>query len=113
VPTANLDCARQLIPDDGVYIARCTIGGTTYPAALSVGTLPTFGDSARQVEAHLIGFSGDLYGQTIDVEVLDWLREQRKYSDIAPLQLQIARDVKQTIERAAADPARPINLSPA
>src|SRR5262245_54770934 len=51
VPTANLECTDQLIPCDGVYAARSTIDGRTYPAALSIGTTPTFGDERRQVEA--------------------------------------------------------------
>src|SRR5688500_18894581 len=65
MPTANLDCRDQLVPADGVYAARCEVGGQVCPVALSVGTMPTFGPNARQVEAHLIGFEGDLYGQTL------------------------------------------------
>ena len=68
VPTANLK-TEQLVPGDGVYSGRSHIGGRTYPAAVSIGTLPTFDDGRRQIEAHLIGFSGDLYGQTLQVEV--------------------------------------------
>src|SRR5439155_1255619 len=44
VPTANLDCGDQLIPADGVYAGRCTHARKTYSAAISIGTLPTFGD---------------------------------------------------------------------
>lgn len=95
VPTANLDVRDQLIPADGVYSAHCTIGGTTYPVALSIGTLPTFGpDQKRQVEAHLLNFDGDLYGQTIDVAVLDWIRDQRKFDGVEALKRAIARDIE-------------------
>src|SRR5688500_5097722 len=60
VPTANLDVNEQLIPGDGVYVGRGTVGAAAFPAAVSIGTMPTFGENRRQVEAHLIGFSGDL-----------------------------------------------------
>src|SRR5688500_3129302 len=83
VPTANLACGDQLIPDDGVYAARCGVADKAYAVALSIGTMPTFGDKLqRQVEAHVIGFEGDLYGQTLRVEVIDWLRAQEKYKGV-------------------------------
>jgi riboflavin kinase/FMN adenylyltransferase len=108
VPTANLRCDAQLIPADGVYIGRCAVDGIPYPAALSIGTLPTFGDSARQIEAHLIGFSGDLYGRTLNVEVTDWLRDQWKFQSVDALKQQIALDLNQTVARAGDDVARPV-----
>ena len=109
VPTANLDCEEQMIPDDGVYAARCAVNGRTYPAALSIGTMPTFGnDLRRQVEAHLVGFDADLYGQSLRVEILDWLRGQSRFDGVAALKAQIDRDVRDTIERQALDVARPI-----
>lgn len=101
VPTANLDVREQLIPADGVYAAQCNLGGKNYAVALSIGTLPTFGaDQNRQVEAHLIDFSGDLYGQTIEVEVIDWIRDQRKFDGIDALKRGIARDVEHILELA-------------
>jgi riboflavin kinase/FMN adenylyltransferase len=109
VPTANLDCGDQMVPDDGVYAARCAAGGRTYPTALSIGTMPTFGsDLKRQVEAHLIGFDGDLYGQSIQVELVDWLRGQKKFAGVDALKAQMRRDLAETVERHALDPARPI-----
>jgi riboflavin kinase/FMN adenylyltransferase len=106
VPTANLDCGEQLVPAEGVYAARCTLDGIVYPAALSIGRMETFGDKLRrQIEAHLVRFSGDLYDQTIRVELLDWLREQRKYSDIPTLMDQIKRDIADTINRATLSPS--------
>jgi riboflavin kinase / FMN adenylyltransferase len=109
VPTANLDCGEQLLPADGVYAARAEAGGgTTYPVALSIGTLPTFGPNARQVEAHLIGFDGDLYGTTLHVEVIDWLREQRKFNGVEALKARLARDIEDVLERSGINPAVPI-----
>lgn len=108
VPTANLDCSAQHVPADGVYAARCDVDGATYPVALSIGTMPTFGANARQVEAHLIGFDGDLYGKTLRVEVIDWLRGQAKYANLDALKAQIALDVAASRERVDDDPARGI-----
>jgi riboflavin kinase / FMN adenylyltransferase len=107
-PTANLLCDGQLIPADGVYAGRCTLDKKQYPAAVSIGTMPTFGDNARQIEAHLIGFDGDLYGKTISVELLDWLRDQRTYPGVEPLKVQISKDITETIAAAGRNFVRPI-----
>jgi riboflavin kinase / FMN adenylyltransferase len=106
VPTANLDCRAQMVPGDGVYAGRCAVDGKTYPAAVSIGTLPTFGETRRQVEAHLIGFDGDLYGRTLRVELVDWLRDQRKFAGIDALKARIALDLRETTERRALVPER-------
>ena len=106
VPTANLRCEAQIIPDDAVYAGRATVDGKTYPAAVSIGTMPTFGENQRQIEAHLVGFSGDIYGRTLTVELLDWLREQRKYTSIdllKSLRLQSDRSRDDTIARINKD----------
>jgi riboflavin kinase / FMN adenylyltransferase len=102
-PTANLDCPDQLIPDDGVYAGRCEVAGTSYPVALSIGTMPTFGENRRQVEAHLIGFTGNLYDRVLQVEVIDWLREQWKFAGPQPLIDQLRRDLLQA-ERVLTSP---------
>jgi riboflavin kinase/FMN adenylyltransferase len=108
VPTANLACDAQLIPADGVYASRCRVEGRDYPVALSIGTMPTFGENARQVEAHLIGFDGDLYGRVLRVEVLDWLREQRKLPGIEALKAQLAKDIGAAVERFGLRVGEPI-----
>ncbi|HEY7087964.1 MAG TPA: riboflavin biosynthesis protein RibF [Tepidisphaeraceae bacterium] len=108
VPTANLECADQLVPCDGVYAARCTIDGTTYPAAVSIGTTPTFGEEQRQVEAHLIGFHGDLYDRVIELHITDWLREQVKFDGVEQLKHQIAADLSSVQRRSPHDPSRQI-----
>jgi riboflavin kinase/FMN adenylyltransferase len=107
-PTANLNCDEQLIPADGVYAARCRIGETDFPVAFSIGTMPTFGENPRQIEAHIIGFDGDLYGQTLAVDVLDWIREQRAYSALEPLKAQIKKDIDEAMNSMHRDFSRPI-----
>jgi riboflavin kinase/FMN adenylyltransferase len=109
VPTANLDCGDQVVPMEGVYAGRCRVGGVVYPAAVSIGRMETFGDKLRrQVEAHLVGFDGDLYGRPLRVELLDWWREQRKYDGIEALMAQIRRDIEWTVGRVNFEPARQI-----
>lgn len=108
IPTANLRATDQLIPCDAVYAARCSVDGTSYPAAVSIGTMPTFGENVRQVEAHLIGFDGDLYGRTLLVELVDWLRDQRKFSGVEELKRQLSRDISAALQRRDQEPSRPI-----
>ncbi|MDP9173646.1 MAG: riboflavin biosynthesis protein RibF [Planctomycetota bacterium] len=107
-PTANLDCGDQMIPAEAVYAGRCEIAGILYPAAISIGSNPTFGDDGLQVEAYLVGFAGDLYGQTISLELLDWLREQRKFAGVKLLVAQIERDVELAKALVMSDPSRPV-----
>ena len=108
VPTANLDCGDQMIPADGVYAGRVTLDGHPYAAAVSIGTMPTFGHNRMQIEAHLIGFNGDLYGKTLRIELLDWLREQQKYPGIDALKAQLTRDISNASHLESIDPTRAI-----
>lgn len=111
VPTANLDCGDQHIPADGVYAARCTVDGRRWPVALSIGTLPTFGKHQRQVEAHLIGYDGNLYDRVLQVEIVDWLRDQRKFPDVQSLKVKMQEDIQTAIHLADMDPARAIAVA--
>ncbi|MEM1099091.1 MAG: riboflavin biosynthesis protein RibF [Planctomycetota bacterium] len=99
IPTANLDpadLAGRILPADGVYAATAhAADGTTYPAAVSVGTKPTFHDQARTtVEAHLIGFTGDLYDQTLTIRFVRWVRDQYAFPGRDALVTQLRRDVE-------------------
>jgi riboflavin kinase/FMN adenylyltransferase len=107
-PTANLRITGQLIPGDGVYAGRAVIDGVSHPAAISIGTLPTFEGAARQIEAHLLDFSGDLYGRELQLDCTDWLREQRKYSSVDALREQITEDLQSVRARQGLDAAREI-----
>lgn len=85
--TANVDLAPDcpMLPAEGVYAAVAKVAGTSYAAAVNVGAAKSFKDAAAQVEAHLIGFSGDLYGKQVEVGFLEWLRPQRVFGDEAEL----------------------------
>ncbi|MEV6595309.1 bifunctional riboflavin kinase/FAD synthetase [Actinoplanes sp. NPDC051346] len=101
-PTANLMCHRYAaIPADGVYAARLVRGGDQggpLNAAVSVGTNPTFSGRERRVEAFVLDFDGDLYGERVSLDFVAHLREQRVYTGIDPLVAQIRQDVAQTRE---------------
>lgn len=93
-PTANLDCRDQLLPADGVYAGWARLGGHTYPAALSVGTRPTFDGSDRVVEAHLLGEVGQLYGRPMAVQFVHYIRRQEEFDSPDQLRRQLAKDIK-------------------
>ena len=96
-PTANiaLDPSLQALAF-GVYAAYCRIEDAAYAAVVNVGPHPTMGDMHANVEAHLCGFAGDLYGQTIVLHIVERLRDIQQFDDTEALQKQIASDVVQT-----------------
>lgn len=93
-PTANLaPNSEGLIPADGVYAARLTVDGIDYPAAVSVGNNPTFeGVPDKQVEAHLIDQKLDLYGKTVTLSFVDYVRAMRKFAGADELAAQMVLD---------------------
>ncbi|MEU5389378.1 bifunctional riboflavin kinase/FAD synthetase [Kitasatospora cineracea] len=99
-PTANVDTVPySAIPADGVYAGWLTADGETMPAAISVGTNPTFDGTARTVEAYAIDRVGlDLYGQHVAVDFLAWLRGMEKFDSIDALLERMAEDVKRARE---------------
>jgi riboflavin kinase / FMN adenylyltransferase len=94
-PTANLDPLLNLAPGDGVYAVRVYIGEEMWPGAANVGPNPTFGENARKVEVHLIGFQGDLYGQALAVDFIRRLRDTRPFKGADDLVRQLRQDVAQ------------------
>jgi riboflavin kinase/FMN adenylyltransferase len=94
-PTINLAEIDVLVPAGGVYAAHARIEGRgpAWPAASNIGPNPTFGDQAPKVEAHLIGFEGDLYGKSIELDFLERLRGTRAFSSVEELLDQIRADV--------------------
>jgi riboflavin kinase / FMN adenylyltransferase len=94
-PTANLR-TPQLIPAPGIYAGTVTVDGRIHGAAISVGDNPTFAGRTTTVEAHLLDFSADLYGQTIDLALHRWVREMLVFAGAGPLVAQMRRDVEWT-----------------
>lgn len=99
VPTANI-ATESMPPGDGVYTGFSQLSdGRMFPAALSVGSKPTFGEHDRTVEAHLIGWDGRIDGEQADygwpmrITFLTWLREQIRYDHLDDMLAQIHRDI--------------------
>lgn len=95
-PTANIaiDNPMMLIPADGVYEVVVTVDGKEYQAVMNIGVKPTVATSGeRTMEAHLIDYSGDLYGQLIKVEFVRRLRGEQVFDNINALRFQIEVDV--------------------
>ncbi|MGC8639826.1 MAG: riboflavin biosynthesis protein RibF [Isosphaeraceae bacterium] len=101
-PTINLDGIDTLIPPDGVYAARAFIKGADgslssgWAAACNIGPNPTFGEQIRKVEAHLLDYSGDLYGRVVELDFLARLRATRAFAGIDDLLAQIRADIERT-----------------
>jgi riboflavin kinase/FMN adenylyltransferase len=111
-PTANLQLeeARQLVPPDGIYAARAYLPeGDAFDAMLYIGHRPTLsGNEARTIEAHLLDFEGDLYGLSVRIEVLDFIRKDRKLADLQHLRRQIEADretIRQHLARLREQPS--------
>jgi len=92
-PTANLEDINVLLPGDGVYAGRCDLAGKSHAVALSIGPNPTFDDNARKVECHIVGFEGDLYELTLEVELVNQIRKLKTFESVAELTEQIRQDV--------------------
>jgi riboflavin kinase/FMN adenylyltransferase len=101
-PTANLGSIATVLPGQGVYAGWASVGGTAarHPAAIHIGPNVSFGAETVSVEAHLIGYHGDLYGATLHVDFLTRLRDTRRFPSIDELTRQLAVDVARAAEIA-------------
>ena len=97
-PTANLAVDEKLIvPADGIYAVRVQWGPTNHQGVVNVGVRPTFEDQAeRIVEAHIIDFTGDLYGKTLEISFIRRLRPEQRFDNADALVVQMRQDVTQT-----------------
>jgi riboflavin kinase/FMN adenylyltransferase len=94
-PTANLDTRGLVLPPNGVYAARARFGAEGCPAVVNIGLRPTIepAQSVPRVEAHLLGFEGDLLGRELELVLGVRLRDEQKFPSLEALRAQIARDV--------------------
>jgi len=104
-PTANVPVPKSMAwPADAVYAGWATLpDGRKNACAINIGRRPTFYEHAQQslLEAHLLDFSGDLYGCEMRVEFVDFLRSERKFEGIEQLSAQLAVDIANTAQRLA------------
>lgn len=107
-PTANIDVSGsgKLIPAHGVYAVRATIGDSPepYAAMMNIGRRPTFDGHDTTLEAHIIGFSGDIYGQTLHIAFLQRLRDERRYPSPEALKTQLEADREAAIRIFETEP---------
>lgn len=95
-PTANFAYwPEQLLPANGVYATYALVGDMPYPAATNVGVRPTVNGHHVTVEAHLLDFDDDLYGQTLRLEFINRVRAEKKFAGLDELKAQINHDVQQ------------------
>ena len=110
-PTANLALsADDLVPRRGVYVCQVICDGQCYGSVMNVGNNPTFGEDVLVAETHIFDFDRDIYDQSIKINMLDFLRDEKKFSSVSELSAQIARDVARA-KSILADEERELALS--
>ena len=100
VPTANIGVwEKQLLPAHGVYATWVKVGDKNYKAATNVGVRPTIdGQSQVTVEAHILDFDADIYGQQVQLKFIDYVRPEQKFDGLDTLKAQIRQDIEQIRE---------------
>ncbi|WP_027179125.1 bifunctional riboflavin kinase/FAD synthetase [Maridesulfovibrio bastinii] len=93
-PTANIRLDDELFPQKGVYAIRVEVDGKVYPGVANIGTNPTFGNDSISVEAHILNFSKNIYGETIRVHFIQRIRSEKKFSGLDELKARINRDIE-------------------
>lgn len=100
-PTANIVTTGLVLPPDGVYAAHATVASRNFRAVLNIGRRPTIQSPTPEtrVEVHLLDFSGDLYGQEMEITFAAKLRDEKRFASLDELKAQIARDVAEARRR--------------
>jgi len=93
IPTANLQTENEVLPGAGVYVTASIIQSQRIPSVTNVGVRPTVGGKRLTVEAHLLDFEAELYGQRMELEFLKKLRDEQKFADLNELKTAIHADV--------------------
>lgn len=93
-PTANLfiEETYKLIPKNGVYVVNAEIEGELISGMMNIGYNPTVDGTKRSIEIHFFDFEGDLYGQTIQVNIIQRIRDEHKFDSVEDLKKQLERD---------------------
>ncbi len=93
-PTANLKLDEEdLVPRHGVYVTQVICDGKAYGGVLNIGYNPTFSEEHLVAETHIFDFNKDIYGRPIKINLLKFLRSERKFSGVRELSEQIVKDV--------------------
>ena len=95
-PTLNMEIDENLLPN-GVYISRTFIDGKIYKSMTNVGTHPSVSELSKPIiETHVLDFSEFIYGKIVKVEVLKFIRDQKKFASLNDLKEQLKKDLIQT-----------------
>ena len=94
LPTANIDhWSRKLLPAIGVYATRPVLNGRSYHGITNVGLRPTFEEQEHpNIETHILDFDGNIYGKKLELQFIEKIRDERKFSGVEPFLAQIERD---------------------
>jgi riboflavin kinase/FMN adenylyltransferase len=98
-PTANLVPSRPVLVAPGVYACMAAVDGQKERAVVNVGVRPTFGETSLAVEAYLLDFAGDIYGQTMVLTFMSRIREERRFPSVDALKGQIQADAEEARRR--------------
>lgn len=106
IATANVAVwSEQIVPANGVYATRAILDDVTYMAATNIGFRPTFSGAAVTVEAHLLDFDRNVYGENLELRFEKRLREERKFAGLDELIVQIHKDIAETKRLLGANPS--------
>lgn len=97
-PTINIKPQESILPRIGVYAACVEMNGQHYKAVANIGTRPTVNGEGFLLEAHILGFNGDLYGERLRVKLLTFIRPEVRFNSMEELKMQIMKDT-QTVKR--------------
>lgn len=92
-PTANLAEIQTLLPAQGIYAGIAPVDGRTWPAAISLGPNPTFGEGGLKIEVYLVGYEGSLYDRPLEVDFLARLRDIQRFASVEELIRQMDQDI--------------------
>jgi riboflavin kinase/FMN adenylyltransferase len=98
-PTANiqLESNYKLLPSEGLYSSIVEVKGDEFPAMLYIGSSPTLGIDYVKIEVHIMGFSGDIYGEKIKCFVYSLIRKKKSFSSAGSLKEDIKKSEEETL----------------
>jgi riboflavin kinase/FMN adenylyltransferase len=97
-PTVNIGIAHNSPIANGVYKSSLKIGDKVYTGLTNIGVCPTFGKRERHAETTILNYSGELYGNTLDIQLIKFIREERMFESPTELAKQIQKDIKKVRE---------------
>ena len=97
IPTANLVLPKEVVmPKQGVYAGKAEVNGKSYMAVTNIGSRPTVGGHHVTVEAWILDFEGEIYGENLTLSLCHFLREEKKFENTGALQAEIQKNALQT-----------------